>query len=439
MSADIARVESFLAFDEVIRKKAYSNLAIKQAMEKLEGRDKAFAGALFYGCLEKLITLDYILQKYLSANPKPIIKNILRFGVYQIYFMDRVPDHAALQTASDIAKKLGKKGAVGFINGVLRNAARDKESFEIADDMDEIKYLSVKYSFPEWLINMWIEQIGYEGALNLISYEKENTFTVYPNSLKGMDEAKLEEILKNNNIGTIKSDLLGDVYKVSGEVFDTALFGSGKIAIQGEASHLAAKAAVEMKPQTVLDLCAAPGGKTAAMAHFNPNAEYTSCDINENRVGIMVKQFKRLGVNSQTQCVDAAKSMGDLGEYDAVLVDAPCSALGTVFNHPEVRYNKTQKDIEQIIKTQKAILQNAATHVKAGGRLTYATCTINQDENYGVVKDFLSRNSEFKAVFPKTFYDIINDNRFDGCGTMLLPNIDGTTGFYIACLERING
>lgn len=438
MSIDIARLETFLAFDDVIRKKAYSNLAIKQAMDKLEGRDKAFSSALFYGCLEKIITLDFILQKYLKTNPKPIIKNILRMGVYQIYFMDRVPDHAALQTSSEIAKKLGKTGAVGFINGVLRNATRDKTTFEIPDDMEAVKYLSVKYSFPEWMIKMWIGQLGKQNALKLISYDKENTFTIYPNTLKQMTEQGLEDTLSKLKIPFEKSKM-GDVYRVGGEVFDTPLLKEGKMAVQGEASHLAAKIVVENEPRTVLDLCASPGGKTAAMAHFNPECEYTACDVSQKRVELMQRQLTRLGMNANTYCMDATKPNDSLGMYDSVLVDAPCSALGTVFNHPEVRYSKTVDDIKEIKKIQKAILQNAASYVKISGRLIYATCTINKHENYDVVKDFLNKNSEFKAVFPKTLHGIINDKRFDGCGVQLLPSEDGTAGFYIACLEKIDG
>ena len=435
---DEARLAAFSAFDDVVRKKAYSNLALKQAVENLDTKQKAFAGALFYGTLEKLITLDFILDKYIKSNPKPIIRNILRMGVYQIHYMN-VADHAAVATSAELAKKLGKKGASGFINGVLRNAAREKEDFSIPRNLPKVKYLSIKYSFPEWIIKMWITQLGEAETQKLVSYEKDNLFSVYPNSLKGMDEKTLKKELGNEKVRYEKGALLDDIIRTDGTIFDTDLFDAGKIAVQGEASHLAAKAAVECDPEEVLDLCAAPGGKTAAMAHFNPSAQYTACDLHQNRVDIMLKQFKRLGVNAHTMVLDAAQGIRNLGEYDAVLVDAPCSALGTVFSHPEVKYNKEQKDIAGIIKTQKAIISNAADLVKQGGRLIYATCTINYDENYGVVSEFVSRNPQFKPVFPKTFYGIINDKRFDGYGTALFPHKDNTTGFYIACLEKING
>ena len=388
--------------------------------------------------MEKIITLDFILAKYIKSNPKPVIRNILRIGAYQIHYMN-VPDHAALSTSSELAKKLGKKGAAGFINGVLRNVARGKEDFLIPENLHKVKYLSVKYSFPEWMIKMWITQFGEDETEKLVSYEKDNLFSIYPNSLKGMDTDTLENNLKKRKVQYTKGYLLEDIIRTDGTIFDTDLFDGGKIAVQGEASHLAAKVAVDNNPEKVLDLCAAPGGKTAAMAHFNPKAIYTACDLHQNRVDIMLKQFERLGISAHTMVMDAAQATNALGEYDSVLVDAPCSALGTVFSHPEVRYNKEQKDIVEIIKTQKAIISNAARYVKQGGRLIYATCTINSDENYGVVSDFVSRHPQFKPVFPKTFYGIINDKCFDGYGTALFPHKDNTTGFYIACLEKING
>ncbi len=439
MNSDNVRMLVFCAFDDVMRKGAYSNLAIKEAMEKLHGRDKAFASALFYGCLEKVITLDFILKKHIKKRPKPVIKNILRFGVYQIYFMGSVPDHAAINTASNIASKLGKSGAGGFINGVLRSAARDKAAFSIPGNENDTSYLSIKHSFPEWIIEMWIKQLGQKMARELVSYEKEKGFSIYPNSLMDMDENSLEASLKKHGVDFRKSKMLSDVYMVGGDVFDTDMFKSGQIAVQGEASHLAAKVCVENNPKSVLDLCAAPGGKTSAMASFNAKASYTACDSNQNRVNVMERQFERLNVFAKTFCNDAAQETNSLGLFDTVLVDAPCSALGTVFTHPEVRYTKSNEDIKEILKVQRAILQNVSKNVNEYGRLIYATCTINKAENHDVVYDFLEKNKGFKSVFPKTFCGIIKDNRFDGCGVQLLPNIDGTAGFYIACLEKTNG
>ena len=436
---DAARLSAFSALDDVVRKKAYSNLAIKKHSQNIEGKDRAFASALVYGALEKLITLDYILEKYIKKSPKPIIRNILRMGVYQIYFMDTVPDHAAVVTSSELAKKLGKQGASGFINGVLRNAARDKDKFEISENTGGIKYLSVKYSFPEWIIKMWTDQLGTEESQKLISYEKDNLFALYPNTLRGLSFEAFKEELEKRAVRFEKGKLLEDVLRTDGGIFSTGLFESGKVAVQGEASHLAAKVAVENNPKKVLDICAAPGGKTAAMAHFNPEAEYTACDISENRVNIMKKQFERLSVKARVLCLDASIETDALGEFDTVLVDAPCSVLGTVFSSPEVRYNKSPKDLKEIVKTQKAIIRNAALHVNKGGRLIYATCTINRAENYDVVKDFLDENTRFKPVLPEAFCGIINDKRFDGAGVQLLPHKDETAGFYISCLERANG
>ena len=435
--ADQARMMAFEALDAVLRKGAYSNLAIKKAQNRLENRDKAFAVALFYGTLEKLITIDFILSKYLKKSAKAVIKNILRIGIYQIYFMNMIPDHAACMTSCDIAGKLGKDGAVGFINGVLRNAARDKDIFEIPDNIEKIKRLSIKYSFPEWLINKWINELGEDEAVKLISYEGSNNITLYANSIKGMSEKNLEDELKKNNVAYKKNKLDKDVFEVNGDIFNTSLFENGEIALQGVASYLASKIAVEESPDTVLDICAAPGGKTAAMAKIHNDAKYTACDIKQNRVDITKKQFDRLGVRAKLYMLDATKKINHLGLFNTVLCDVPCSALGNIFVHPEIRYNKSPKIINDITIMQKAILQNASNQVAENGRLIYSTCTISNGENFMIVDNFLKTNNGFCAVFPSTFHGIIENNRFDGCGVQLLPHKDDTAGFYIACLQRL--
>lgn len=435
--ADQARLLAFEAIDDVLRQGKYSNLALKKSQKLLGVRDKKFCTALFYGTLEKLITIDYILSKYVKKNAKPVIKNILRMGVYQIHFMDSVPDHAACTESAEIAKKLGKKGAVGFINGVLRNVARGKNDFRIADNIDSVKRLSIEFSFPEWLIIKWIKELGKEEAYKLISYTKKNYSTIYPNSLKDMTEDRLVEELEKNTIGFEKSDFLQEIFHIYGDVISTSLFRNGEIALQGEGSYLASKVAIEKMPKTVLDVCAAPGGKTITMAHLNKDADYTACDVRQNRVELTKKQFDRLGVKATLRQMDASKEFNNIGLFDTVLCDVPCSALGTVFTHPDVRYNKSPDIIKEITHTQKKILNNASEHVSIGGRIIYSTCTISKEENHDIVDSFLKSSSKFTAVFPDTFHGIIKDDRFDGCGVQLLPHKDNTAGFYIACLQRV--
>ena len=351
--------------------------------------------------------------------------------------MGSVPNHAAVKTSSAIAQKLGKEGAVGFINGVLRNVARDKEKFSIPENISKVKRMSIEYSFPEWLIKKWIQELGKRDALALISYNKKNSIALHANSLKGMNNTKLEDTLKALNIKYEKSAFVEDVYKINGNIINTPMFEKGEIAIQGEASYLAAKVAIENKPKKVLDLCTAPGGKTAAMAHIHHDAIYTACDVRQNRVDITKKQFDRLGVTAELYTMDATVKNNDIGLFDTVLCDVPCSALGTVFNHPEVKYNKTFEQIKQIKSLQKGILENASSYVGENGHLVYSTCTISKQENHDMVASFIKEHDEFSAVFPETFRGIINDKRFDGCGVQLLPHIDDTAGFYIACLKRI--
>jgi 16S rRNA (cytosine967-C5)-methyltransferase len=435
--ADKARLLAFEAIDDVLRQGKYSNLALKKSQNILDSRDKKFCTVLFYGTIEKLLTIDYILSKYIKKAPKPVIKNILRMGVYQIYFMDSIPDHAACTESAELAKKLGKRGAVSFINGVLRNVARGEKDFKIPDNIEKIKRLSIEYSFPEWIIRKWIKEIGKEVTFELISYTKKNYSTIYPNSLKGVSSDKLIEKLEENSISFEKSKFVKDTYHTYGDIINTSLFRNGEIAIQGEGSYLASKVAVENHPKTVLDVCAAPGGKTVTMAHLNKDADYTACDIRQNRLDITKKQFERFGVNATIRLLDASKPFDDIGPFDTVLCDVPCSALGTVFTHPDVRYNKSPEIIKEIVNVQKKIINNASKHVSTNGYLIYSTCTISKVENHDIVDNFLKNNSNFNAVFPETFHGIIKKDRFDGCGVQLLPHKDNTAGFYISCLKRV--
>jgi 16S rRNA (cytosine967-C5)-methyltransferase len=252
-----------------------------------------------------------------------------------------------------------------------------------------------------------------------------------------MSSEKLEEKLEENAISFDISKFIEDIYHIYGDVINTSLFKNGEIALQGEASYLASKVAIENSPKTVLDVCAAPGGKTIAMAHLNKDADYTACDIRENRLDITRKQFERLGVKATIKQLDATKPFNQVGLFDTVLCDVPCSALGTVFSHPDVRYNKSTEIIKEIVQTQKKILNNASKHVIENGRLIYSTCTISKAENHDIIDNFVKNNNNFIAVFPNAFHGIIKDERFDGCGVQLLPHKDNTAGFYISCLQRV--
>ncbi|MEX1378203.1 MAG: 16S rRNA (cytosine(967)-C(5))-methyltransferase RsmB [Eubacteriales bacterium] len=427
---DRSRKAAFDAFNDIIKNKSYGNLVLKNSFNNLNPQEKRFASRLVYGTLEKMITIDWIIDNYVKKHAQATMKNILRLGVYQIYYMNSVPLHAACSTSVELAKYAGKGGASGFINGVLRNVARDKENLKLPDDD-----LSIKYSCPKWIVDMWIKDLGKEQTVALLSYEDDKGIVIRANSLKDYSSEKLETELKKRDIAYEKGKIISDAYRVDAgfEDIDIGLFDEGKIAVQDEGSMVIAKMAVEDKPEFVLDACAAPGGKTAAMASIYREGKYIATDIHPHRVEIMEKMFERLGVEAKTYRFDAAEKPFEI-EVDCLLVDAPCSGLGTMFKQPDIKYNKTYEDIKELAKTQLRILNNCAKSVSAGGHLIYSTCTISKRENQDVVEKFLKENADFEIIEPKG-NDILK-NAFDGTGVQLMPNIHGTSGFYIAKMKR---
>ena len=428
---DKARKAALEALNEITKNKSYGNLAVKTAFNHLETQEKKFAARLVYGTVEKMITIDWIIDNYVNKSTKATLKNILRLGTYQIYYMDSVPSHAACSSAVELAKSAGKGGASGLVNGVLRNIARGKDGLKLPDDN-----LSVKYSCPNWIVDMWISELGKEEAIKLLEYIDEPGIVIRANSLKEFSADMLERELKKRGIDYQRGNIIKDAFRVEGsfEEIDEGLFEEGKIAIQDEGSMLIAQIAVQSKPKYVLDACAAPGGKTAAMAHIYRDAEYIATDIHQHRIDIMDSMFRRLGVKAKTYRFDAQEKPFEI-KVDCVLVDAPCSGLGTMFKQPDIKYNKTYEDIRSLAETQFKILMNCADSVSTGGFLIYSTCTISKAENRDVVERFLKEKKNFEIV--EVEYDKVLSDAFDGIGIQLMPNIHKTSGFYIAKMRKI--
>ena len=428
---DKSRKAAFEALNEITKNKSYGNLVVKTAFNHLDLQEKKFASRLVYGTVEKLITIDWIIDNYVKKSAQTTLRNILRLGVYQIYFMDSVPAHAACSSGVELAKSVGKGGASGFVNGVLRNIARGKEKFEFPEDD-----LSIKYSCPKWIVDMWTKELGAEQANKLLAYSGETGITVRANNLKDFSSQMLEKELKKRKIKYQRGDIVKEAFRIeaSFEEIEKDFFDAGKIAIQDEGSMLAAKVAVEGRPKLVLDACAAPGGKTAAMASFYNGAEYIATDIHSHRIDIMESLFKRLGVEAKTYRFDAEQKPFEI-KADCVLVDAPCSGLGTMFKQPDIKYNKTHEDIKALAETQIRILENCAESVSRGGHLVYSTCTISKAENKDVVERFLKNNQGFEIVKPEGS-EILTE-AFDGTGIQLMPHVHKTSGFYIARMRKI--
>lgn len=436
MMKDIARKSALNAVNEIIKAGAYGNLAIKTQFNNLSEMDRRFATRLTYGTIEKLITLDWILGHYLKKTTPITVKNILRMGTYQIYYMDSVPHQAACSTSVDLAKAIGKKGASGFINAVLRNVARGKDQLSMpSNDNDPVLAMSVQYSCPKWLVALWIDEMGIEATDKLLRYQPAYNITIRPNACREYTAEQLEAWLSTQSVAYIRGNLADASFKIqsSYNIIDTPLFQSGQIAVQDEGSMVIAMQTLLSNPKTVLDVCAAPGGKTAAMAHFNSTAQYYATELHKHRVELMEKQFDRLGVIAKTYRFDATKKAFDIN-VDVILADVPCSGLGTIHKQPDIKYAKDLQQIKDLTKIQREILNQCAEAVNAEGVLIYSTCTISKRENYDIVQDFLNTHPEFEVIPPE---DPILLEAFDGLGVQLLPYIHDTAGFYFARMRKI--
>ncbi|MQL53540.1 16S rRNA (cytosine(967)-C(5))-methyltransferase RsmB [Desulfofundulus thermobenzoicus] len=444
-----AREMALKVLQAVDEKGAYANLALDRVLEHYRpGRlDRAFTTELVYGVLRRLNTLDWLLNHLLRqplAGQTVWIRNILRLGAYQIMFMDRVPVPAACNEAAELARRYGRPGAVGFVNGVLRNLARrGKEiSFPRLED-DPVAHISLCYSHPRWLVQRWLAEFGPEETVALC--RANNTpapNTVRTNTLKISPE-ELERRLKGDGLVVERTAYAPEGLRIDGifSLRDFSPFIEGLFQVQDESSMLAGHALSPFSGARVLDAAAAPGGKTTHLAQLmGDRGEIVAQDIHPHKLKLIAGNCRRLGISCvQTREGDARRPAGDLiARCDFVLLDAPCSGLGVLRRRPDIRWRKEAAAITELAALQREMLDGAAACVKPGGVLVYSTCTITREENLGQVENFLARHPEFapgdlRAVLPAGL-----DHR----GTMkrgylqLLPHRHGTDGFFIARLCR---
>lgn len=399
---------------------AYSNMALKKALNtaELENHDKTFMTALVYGVIDKKITLDYVISRYSKLKLKKISKYILvilRMGIYQIMFMDKIPSSAAVNESVKLAKKYGHGASAGFVNGVLRNVS--KGQIEYPEDRNE--YLSVKYSFPMWICEKWIDDFGYDFTENLMSaFSEPSRLIIRPNILK-ISADKLCEELCRQNAEAFTED--GYIVCKGFDISNDSLYKNGYYTVQDAAAMQASKVLAPCEGDTVIDMCAAPGGKTTHMAELMSNkGRIYAFDVHEHKLNLINKNAKRLGVT----IIETALSDGTVfdSKYketaDKVLCDVPCSGLGIIRRKPEIKWNREENN--NLPQIQRQILESASQYLKRGGELVYSTCTLNKEENEEVTGDFLKDNTGFEKLYEKTFY----------------PHIDNTDGFYICKMKR---
>ena len=375
---------------------AYSNIVLNDAFREffLSPKEKAFMTEIFYGVIRNKKFLDYIIEKYTKDIRKEWIRNLLRISIYQITFMNS-DDKGVVWEATELAKKYSI-AISKFINGTLRNYLRNKD-LELKELYDKKNY-EVLYSIPKWFCDVLEKQYGNDNLKQAItSLKKIPYLSVRVNKLKYSEE-EFEEFLKEKDIQIIKK--VDTVYYVnSGLIINSEEFKTGKIIAQDASSYLAAKNLGAMPNELVLDICAAPGGKTAVLAEEMKNSgEVIAIDIHQHKIKLIDTNMKKLGIDIVKAIVIDARNVNKQGrKFDKILVDVPCSGYGVIRKKPEILYSKNRENIEELAKLQLEILNSAADILKDGGELIYSTCTITDEENTNNIKKFLEERKEFKV------------------------------------------
>ena len=380
-----------------VDKSAYSNIALNETFKTLNinSKEKAFITEIFYGVIRNKKFLDYIIEKNTKEIKKEWIRNLLRISIYQITFMDS-DNKGVVWEATELAKKKYGVPISKFINGTLRNYLRNKDS-ELKSLADEKNY-EVLYSIPKWFCDILEKQYGNENLKQAITSLKEIPYlSVRVNKLK-YTEKEFEEFLKEKDIQIIKK--IDTVYYInSGLIINSEEFKTGKIIAQDASSYLAAKNLGTMPNELVLDICAAPGGKTAVLAENMENiGEIIAIDIHQHKIKLIDTNMKKLGIDIVKAIIMDARNVNKQGrKFDKILVDVPCSGYGVIRKKPEILYSKNRESVEELAKLQLEILNSAADILKDGGKLIYSTCTITDEENTNNIKKFLEERKEFKV------------------------------------------
>ena len=434
---------------KVDTRKAFADILLDQGIRtrRIEERDRALLTELVYGTLRWRGTIDARLSRHLRrplVETDAVIRNLLRVTLYQLLFLDRIPDYAAVNDAVQIAKKHKGGKVAGFVNGVLRNFLRGKNvtaAPQAADD--SIATLAVEYSHPEWLVKQWLEYFGLEAAKALMRANNERSpLVLRVNTLKSNRKAFLDLLEKNGITAVATRWSPQGVWVQSGSAVDGLPgFHQGLFQVQGEASHLVAYLLAPQPGERVLDACAAPGGKSTQIAELMKDAgEVMAVDISTRGIEKIRDNATRLGLTSiRARLSDASREFAGsfLGHFDRILVDAPCSGLGTLRSHPEIKWHRNPSDIERLSRLQEKILDRVASCLKPGGVLVYSTCTLTPDENEQIVESFLQAHREFELENAAGYLPEQAKPMAQGSYFMALPHRHNTDGFFAARMRKV--
>lgn len=430
---------------DVREKGAYASLALGERLRAahLSPEDRRLATGLVYGTLENQLQIDYALDRLMDhPTREPVQRDILRMGAYQILFLDRVPDSAAVDEAVKLTRAMGMEAACGFINAVLRNLSRGKDEIAWPDrEADPMTYLSVMGSMPRWLVDKLVAAYGPEEAGRVILYrEEEHPVCVRPN-LARLSDAGFEALLHEKG-WRAERGLAPHAWLIygAGDLAADADYRAGRFSIQGQSSMLAAEALEARPGMKVLDACAAPGGKSAYLCEqMQLTGRVYAWELHEKRAQLLEGVRRRLGLdNLRISVRDALDFRPDLeGTLDGVLLDAPCAGLGVPSQKPDIKLRLKEEDIPAIVDTQGRLIDTVCRYVRPGGALVYSTCSLLPEENADRVRTFLQAHPNFTLEpLPTSFPEELRV-RQTPCGLQLLGYRDGVEGFFIARMRRV--
>lgn len=411
---------------------AYSNIILDKLTKQneLDSRDSSFCAVMFYGVLERKQTLDYIISQYSKLplrklNPEVIV--ILHIGLYQLLYMDGVPQTAAVNECVSLSKLFKKTSSSGFINAVLRSFIRDgKQLPEVKGTL--VQQLGILYSCPEPLVQLWLDDYGQEATEQMLK----NSLGCPPTFIRVNTTKTTSEQLASKSFILEKQTGLQDCLQMNfnGSIEQIDEFKQGLFHVQDKSSQMAVAAMGLLQGQRILDVCGAPGGKAFTIAEYLQNeGSVISCDLHQKRVELIVSGAKRLGLT----CIDAVQNdasvyNANLGLFDRVLCDVPCSGFGIIRRKPEIKYKKLE-ELKKLPDIQYKILEISSKYLQDGGILLYSTCTLNKKENEGVLLRFLERNPDFEPVPLPKFFGV------DACYLTLCGEQD-TDGFFIGTIRK---
>lgn len=427
----------------VEKQQAYSNLLLHQTIEKyaIDPKDRALLTELTYGTLQYKMTLDYYLQPFIKGKLDDWVLQLLRLSLYQIHYLDRIPDHAAVNEAVNIAKKRGHKGISGAVNGILRSILREgvRSTEEITDDVER---LSIETSHPLWMVKRFVSQYGFDTTEKMLIENNEPPVqTLRVNLFKRTVEQVLS-LFTQEGYTVAQSNIIPEcIYLINGQAAKSTAFEKGFVTIQDESSMIPAYVLQAEPGMTVLDMCSAPGGKTTHIAEKMKNTgKLVAMDIHQHKLKLVKENADRLGFSFiETVEMDGRKALELYPEesFDRILVDAPCSGLGVMKRKPDIKYTKSEKDFTTLKPIQLNLLESAYKLLKPDGILVYSTCTVDREENEGTTELFLQEHPDMELqAFPEVIKNIKEQPK-DGI-LQLFPQDLRSDGFYVAALHKKN-